>query len=176
MKAIILVMGLLSTSLSNYAQQPLPQTSVKKLPSANDSLRLNKERQSSLSAYLNTAKNEKKNIMLFSATTRNTKNQDAAYIGRLEKKEVYRVDLSALVSKYINETEKNLEMLFAEASSKQWVLFFDEADALFSKSKEPEKTANYIQSLAKSKNVLTIFWCEDDCLIWLKNSRYVLVQ
>jgi len=176
MKAMIVVMALLIISFSNYAQQPLPQVSLKKLPPVNDSLRLGKERQSSLSAYLNTAKNEKKNIMLFSAATRNTKNQDAAYIGRLEKKEVYRVDLSALVSKYINETEKNLEMLFAEASSKQWVLFFDEADALFSKSKEPEKTANYIQSLAKSKNVLTLFWCEDDCLTWLKNSRYVLVQ
>jgi SpoVK/Ycf46/Vps4 family AAA+-type ATPase len=38
-----------------------------------------------------------------------------------------------VVSKYIGETEKNLENLFARAEAKNWVLFFDEADALFGK-------------------------------------------
>ena len=47
--------------------------------------------------------------------------------------EFYRVDLSQVISKYIGETEKNLEMLFANAEDKKWVLFFDEADALFGK-------------------------------------------
>ncbi len=46
---------------------------------------------------------------------------------------LYRVDLFAVVSKYIGETEKNLERLFAKAETKDWVLFFDEADALFGK-------------------------------------------
>ncbi len=176
MKRTIILFGFLFSFLMANSQTPLPQTSVKKLPAVNDSLRLSKERQSSLSAYLSTAKKEKKNILLFSAATRNTKNQDAAYFGRLEKKEVYRVNIASITSKYIGETEKNLERLFAEASNKQWVLFFDEADALFSKSKEPEVTAKYIQKLAQSKGVLTILWCEDDCLKWLEKSWYVLVQ
>ncbi len=38
-----------------------------------------------------------------------------------------------VVSKYIGETEKNLENLFAKAEAKNWILFFDEADALFGK-------------------------------------------
>jgi SpoVK/Ycf46/Vps4 family AAA+-type ATPase len=38
-----------------------------------------------------------------------------------------------VVSKYIGETEKNLELLFARAEDKNWILFFDEADALFGK-------------------------------------------
>jgi SpoVK/Ycf46/Vps4 family AAA+-type ATPase len=38
-----------------------------------------------------------------------------------------------VVSKYIGETEKNLEMLFARAENKKWILFFDEADSLFGK-------------------------------------------
>ena len=38
-----------------------------------------------------------------------------------------------VVSKYIGETEKNLENLFARAEAKNWILFFDEADALFGK-------------------------------------------
>jgi SpoVK/Ycf46/Vps4 family AAA+-type ATPase len=46
------------------------------------------------------------------------------------------VDLSMIESKYVGETEKNLEQLFAEAENKNWVLFFDEADALFGKRTE----------------------------------------
>ena len=44
---------------------------------------------------------------------------------------LYRVDLAALTSKYIGETEKNLSALFAAAEHADVVLFFDEADALF---------------------------------------------
>jgi hypothetical protein len=47
--------------------------------------------------------------------------------------DVYRVDLSMVVSKYIGETEKNLAGVFDQAESKNWILFFDEADALFGK-------------------------------------------
>ena len=46
---------------------------------------------------------------------------------------VGRVDVGSVVSKYIGETEKNLNRVFAEAESKGWILFFDEADALFGK-------------------------------------------
>ena len=45
--------------------------------------------------------------------------------------EIYRVDLSTVVSKYIGETEKNLERIFTEAQSSNVILFFDEADSLF---------------------------------------------
>lgn len=50
--------------------------------------------------------------------------------------ELKRIDLSALVSRYIGETEKNLARIFAEAEKKDWLLFFDEADALFGKRTE----------------------------------------
>lgn len=47
--------------------------------------------------------------------------------------DVYKVNLSTLVSKYIGETEKKLVNLFDRAEHKNWILFFDEADALFGK-------------------------------------------
>lgn len=47
--------------------------------------------------------------------------------------DVYRVDLSMIVSKYIGETEKNLSRIFDSAANQNWILFFDEADALFGK-------------------------------------------
>jgi hypothetical protein len=47
--------------------------------------------------------------------------------------DVYRIDLSLVVSKFIGETEKNLSKLFDKAEHKNWILFFDEADSLFGK-------------------------------------------
>jgi hypothetical protein len=47
--------------------------------------------------------------------------------------DLYQVDLSGVVSKYIGETEKNLERVFAAATTGNAILFFDEADALFGK-------------------------------------------
>lgn len=46
---------------------------------------------------------------------------------------IYRIDLSQITSKFIGETEKNLEKIFVRAEDEQWILFFDEADAIFSK-------------------------------------------
>lgn len=57
----------------------------------------------------------------------------ASLIGEQLGTDVYRLDLSMVVSKYIGETEKNLELVFAKAEDKGWILFFDEADALFGK-------------------------------------------
>ena len=50
--------------------------------------------------------------------------------------DLYKIDLSTVVSKYIGETEKNLSRIFAEAESSNAILFFDEADALFGKRSE----------------------------------------
>jgi hypothetical protein len=50
--------------------------------------------------------------------------------------DLYKIDLSTVVSKYIGETEKNLEQIFHEAASSNAILFFDEADAIFGKRSE----------------------------------------
>jgi hypothetical protein len=57
----------------------------------------------------------------------------ATLIGASVGVDVYRIDLSMVVSKYIGETEKNLANVFDQAENKNWILFFDEADALFGK-------------------------------------------
>jgi hypothetical protein len=61
------------------------------------------------------------------------KSLTACLLGKYFSMDVYRVDLSMIVSKYIGETEKNLAGVFDQAINKNWVLFFDEADALFGK-------------------------------------------
>ena len=57
----------------------------------------------------------------------------AALLGKSSGRDVYRVDLSLVVSKFIGETEKNLGRIFDRAQRQDWILFFDEADALFGK-------------------------------------------
>ena len=60
------------------------------------------------------------------------KTMTASLLGKLGFP-VFRIDLAMVVSKFIGETEKNLERVFRRAERKNWILFFDEADALFSK-------------------------------------------
>jgi SpoVK/Ycf46/Vps4 family AAA+-type ATPase len=72
-------------------------------------------------------------IILFAGSGKKNKKLAAKLLGNQLSKEVYRVDLSRLLSKYIGETEKNLNKIFNTAEQKNWILFFDEADALFGK-------------------------------------------
>jgi hypothetical protein len=59
------------------------------------------------------------------------KTLSACLLGKHCGCDVYKIDLSMIVSKYIGETEKNLAKIFDLAEHKGWILFFDEADALF---------------------------------------------
>jgi AAA+ superfamily predicted ATPase len=70
---------------------------------------------------------------LFHGPSGTGKTLTATLLGKSTGRDVYRVDLSTVVSKYIGETEKNLAALFDRAEQRDWILFFDEADALFGK-------------------------------------------
>lgn len=60
----------------------------------------------------------------------------AEAIARETGKQLVRIDLAAITSKYIGETEKNLDRILASADPSQSILFFDEADSLFGKRTE----------------------------------------
>jgi len=70
---------------------------------------------------------------LFYGPSGTGKSLATALIGKQNDLPVYRIDLSMVISKYIGETEKNLSKIFDTAANKDWILFFDEADALFGK-------------------------------------------
>ena len=73
---------------------------------------------------------------LFSGTSGTGKTMAAEILANHLKLDLYRIDLSAVVSKYIGETEKNLRRVFDAAEQSGAILFFDEADALFGKRSE----------------------------------------
>jgi SpoVK/Ycf46/Vps4 family AAA+-type ATPase len=71
--------------------------------------------------------------VLFAGPSGTGKTMAADVLANVLGLDLYRIDLSTVVSKYIGETEKNLARIFAEATTSNAILFFDEADALFGK-------------------------------------------
>ncbi|MGH9326209.1 MAG: ATP-binding protein [Terriglobia bacterium] len=74
--------------------------------------------------------------VLFSGPPGTGKTMAAEVIAHELRLDLYRIDLSQIISKYIGETEKNLDRIFTAAENSNAVLFFDEADALFGKRSE----------------------------------------
>jgi len=72
-------------------------------------------------------------IALFTGDSGTGKTLSAEILAKELGLDLYKVDLSAVVSKYIGETEKNLSRVFQDAQESNAILFFDEADALFGK-------------------------------------------
>jgi hypothetical protein len=78
----------------------------------------------------------KGNAALFAGPSGTGKTMAAEVIARETKLDLYKVDLATVISKYIGETEKNLDRVFKAAENASAILFFDEADALFGKRSE----------------------------------------
>lgn len=74
--------------------------------------------------------------VLFAGTSGTGKTMTASVLANDLGLDLFKIDLSSVVSKYIGETERNLERIFTAAQSSNAILFFDEADALFGKRSE----------------------------------------
>ncbi len=75
-------------------------------------------------------------IVLFTGSSGTGKTMAAELLAREQGVDLYKIDLSNVVSKYVGETEKNLSSIFAQAENANAILLFDEADALFGKRGE----------------------------------------
>jgi AAA+ superfamily predicted ATPase len=74
--------------------------------------------------------------ILFSGESGTGKTMAAQVIANELRMEIFKIDLSLLISKYIGETEKNINRVFQEAKTSNALIFFDEADAIFGKRSE----------------------------------------
>ncbi|WP_299461440.1 ATP-binding protein [uncultured Microscilla sp.] len=66
----------------------------------------------------------------------------AALLGQTANKPLYRIDVSSIVDKYVGETSKKLRQVFDLAEQHDWILFFDEGDALFGKRSSDTGSSN----------------------------------
>lgn len=88
-------------------------------------------------------------------------------LSSLYKKEIYRINLSQFANHFTGETEKNLDEIFKKAEEKNWILLFDEADAVFGKRTEVhdshDKYANqevsYLLKRLESYNGILVIKC-----------------
>ncbi len=112
----------------------------------------------------NAAEEVKSNAVIFQGQGGSGKRRTALALAKTTNSDVYRIQLSKVVSKYIGETEKNLARIFDAAENKNWILFFDEADALFGKRTDikdahdryANQEINYLLQLIEDHNGLVI--------------------
>jgi len=69
--------------------------------------------------------------IVFQGGSETDRNNAAKFLGLEARSKLLRIELTKIVSKYVRETEKNLQKLFEKGASLNAILFFDEADALF---------------------------------------------
>lgn len=126
-----------------------------------DSLRLNNEK---ITKQLRPATAKTQKILLTGFTTANA---DAAVLWLAAKRNqnVYKVRLAIWLDKYAGETEKNLDILLEQAAGSNTVLFFDEADALFSKNGQENKVPAdaLLQKISNYKGIVVINCTAKDC-------------
>ncbi|MBN2157433.1 MAG: ATP-binding protein [Candidatus Lokiarchaeota archaeon] len=94
---------------------------------------------SSLKAKINTILQKEtipKRILLVGTPSKREKG--IAYLENRLRSPFCRIDLATVISKYVGQTEKSLKKAFSKAERKDWILLFDEADALFGKRTEIE--------------------------------------
>jgi SpoVK/Ycf46/Vps4 family AAA+-type ATPase len=81
---------------------------------------------------------EASGVVLFEGARRTGKTLAAHVLAHALRRDILRINLAQVISKYIGETEKNLDTLFERAERTDAILFFDEADALFGRRAEVE--------------------------------------
>ena len=104
-------------------------------------------------------------VLVLSGSTSLRRRKAAELLAAELKLDLFRVDLSAVVSKYIGETEKNLNYVFDKAATGGAILFFDEADALFGKRSKVKdahdryanaETAHFLQRIENHNGIVIL--------------------
>ena len=143
------------------------------IPAADTQLAVTLKTRNQLSKYIAKATTNSNTRLLISGTDRLMVTNTSRWMAAHLKKNIYRIDLGGLVSKYIGETEKNLNKVFENAASLNCVLLLDEADALFGKRTDVKdasdkyanaETALLLQRIENYDGIIILVCNSGDCL------------
>ena len=143
-----------------------------KVAAADSLLELPATIKNQLSNVLYAKKKTSNNLLLLTGTDKNLVDRSGRWIAASLQKDIYKINLSVMVSQYIGETEKNLERVFNAAAGSGAVLLFDEADALFGKrtgvrdahDKYANQEVSYFFNRLVSYKGTVLISCLSDCI------------
>ena len=146
---------------------------------------LNEAAFQQLAKLYESAKHKQSLTALFFGPHGTGKTMAATLLGKELASEAVRIDLKALMSKYVGETEKYLGEMFSRAESRNWILVFDEADALFGKrtavkddhDRYANPTLSYLMQRIAAYNGVVLFTTNRKSQIddtFIRRLRYVI--
>lgn len=178
MKKCLFILGCFCLFMNGLAQSETQGhfAEIVKIAAKDSLIRINPEAKNQLAkiAEAQSRQNKINPIRLFFNSSKNDENiKMGKYLAAHLEQDLYKVNLSGVISKYIGETEKNLDKLFETATNSNLILFFDEADALFGKratikdshDKYANQEVSYFMSLIKQfKGTVFIKCNKSDCI------------
>ena len=182
LKNTFIIISLLFTGTA-FAQVVTKVTaaSYTKFSWADTVLKINVSVKNQLSKLLN-KKQQPPLHLLFTAADKIVNTNTSRWLAAKQQQDLYRISLLAIVNKYMSETEKNLEKIFSAAEVRNYILFFDEADALFGQrstgnEKETNATLNYfLQRSNTFKGTIIISCSGDDCVTQLAKQNFIRIN
>ena len=187
--AILFILPLLYSSTTAQTGRKLPYEQIIKISPEDSLLTVPASVKNQLYKFITPKKQTTEStggihLLLTGADKKLTDNSSRWLAARMQK-DIYRIDLSAVVSKYIGETEKNLDKVFNLAENKNWILFFDEADALFGKRTNVQdahdKYANqevaYLLQRIEVFNGIVLITCNsEDCIRSCEEKKIIKIS
>ena len=148
-------------SLKLSAQPDASKTSIQfiRITSKDSTLPLSESIKKQLESALRASQKQSAGMRLrLQLKNKSARNDISRWLAYRNKTTLLQVNLGSLVSKYIGETEKNLEQVFSKASKSNTTLFFDEADALFGKrSSNAEENADQENAISYLLNQIALY-------------------
>ncbi len=183
---IFLLAGMIFFSSCFFkSSQKYPYEQVIK-PTAKDSLvYLTPSLKNNLSQFLRQKNAGVNNHLLLTNANKKSANNVSRWLGAQTQKNIYQINLPGLASNYIGETEKNLDRVFSNAEKNNWILFFDEADALFGKRTDikdaHDKYANIeiaylLQKIENYKGLVLLPCISDGCLLREEQTKFIQIS
>ncbi len=160
----------------------LPYARLMKISPGDSLIAIQPAVKNKLSKLLNSQKNNNSNRFLFAGADKKIVDSNSRWMAAKLHRDLFRIDLSAVVSKYIGETEKNLDKVFQNAENKNWILFFDEADALFGKRTDVrdahdkyanQETAYLLQRIEKFEGIVILACNSPECKEKTKQYKFI---
>jgi SpoVK/Ycf46/Vps4 family AAA+-type ATPase len=170
-------------SSAQSALKVVPERQIK-VAAADSLLAIAPAVKKQLFPYIGAAKKASAAHLLLTGGDKKVTESTSRWLAARMQKSVYQVNLSSVVSKYIGETEKNLDAIFSKAAQMNVVLVFDEADALFGKRTDVKDAhdrysnlqAAYLLRRIQTHSGTVIITCiSNDCITQAAKSGLVKV-